>query len=128
MKGRLYHLSAFLESNCNSSNFGLEIETTITSYNFDLYEFYPIFKSAFREAQNKFNAHIPSHSARSLFQAAQIFDPKYILLGTLERKNLNHYSFIRELANPFNELLCKWSIYCEVQLKNLIEEIDLEKY
>src|SRR6266542_6753631 len=31
VEGHLYHLSAFLESNCNSSNFGLEIETTITS-------------------------------------------------------------------------------------------------
>ncbi len=41
---------------------------------------------------------------------------------------MGHYSFIRELANPFDELLCEWSIYCEVQLKNLIEEIDLEKY
>ncbi len=128
MKGRLYHLSAFLESNCNSSNFGLKIETTITFHNFDLYEFYPIFRSAFKEAQNKFNAHIPSHPAHPLFQAAQIFDPKYILLGTLERKNLGRYSFIRELANPSDELLCEWSIYCGVQLENLIGEIDLEEY
>ncbi len=128
VEGRLYHLSAFLESNCNSSNFGLEIETTITSHNFDPYEFYPIFRSAFREAQNKFNAHIPSHPAHPLFQAAQIFDPKYILLGTLERKNLGRYSFIRELANPSDELLCEWSIYCGVQLENLIGEIDLEEY
>ncbi len=70
MEDHLYHLSAFLESNCNSSNFGLEIETTITSYNFDSYEFYPIFRSAFREAQNKFNVHISSHPACPLFQAA----------------------------------------------------------
>ena len=41
---------------------------------------------------------------------------------------MGYYSFIRELANPSDELLCKWSIYCEVQLKNLIGEIDLEEY
>ncbi len=128
MKSHLYHLSAFLESNCDSSNFGLEIETTIISYNFDLYEFYPIFRLAFREAQNKFNAYIPLHSAHSPFQAAQIFNPKYILLGTLKRKNLGHYSFIRELTNPSDELFCEWSIYCKMQLENLIREIDLEEY
>ena len=54
--------------------------------------------------------------------------PNIFLLSTLERKNLDHYSFIRELANPSDELLCEWSIYCEVQLENLIGEIDLEEY
>ncbi len=107
MEDHLYYLSAFLKSNCNSSNFGLEIKITITSHNFDLYEFYSIFRLAFREAQNKFNAHISSHPAHSFFQVAQIFNPKYILLDTLKRKNLSHYSFIRELANPSDELLCK---------------------
>jgi len=125
---RLYYITAFLESNYNSLNFGLELDATITSYNFSPYEFYPIFRSVFREAQNKFNSHIPSHPARPLFQAAQIFDPKYILLGTLERKNLRGYSVIRELANPSDELLCEWAIYCGLQLENLVEEIDLEKY
>ena len=42
----------------HSSNFSLEIETTITSHNFDSYEFYSIFKSTFRKVQNKFNAYI----------------------------------------------------------------------
>ena len=46
----------------------------------------------------------------------------------MKRKNLYCYSFIRELANPSDELLCEWSIYCEVQLENLIKEIDLEEY
>ncbi len=58
MKKHLYYFSAFLENNYNSSNFSLEIETTITSHNFDSYEFYSIFKSTFRKVQNKFNAYI----------------------------------------------------------------------
>jgi hypothetical protein len=128
IEGRLCQLSAFLESNCNSSNFSLDLDTTITFHNFNTYDFYSIFRSAFREAQNKFNAHIPLHPARLLFKAVQIFDPRYILLGSLERKNLRQYNSIKELANPSNELLCEWSIYCGMELENLVEEIDLEEY
>ena len=46
----------------------------------------------------------------------------------MKRKNLDRYSFIRELANTSDELLYEWSIYCGVQLENLIGEIDLEEY
>ena len=128
VEGRLCQLSAFLESNCNSQNVSLDLDTTISFHNFNAYHFYPIFRSAFREAQNKFNAHIPSHPARPLFKAVQIFDPRYILLGSLERKNLRQYNAIRELANPSDELLYEWSIYCGMELENLVEEIDLEEY
>jgi len=125
---RLNHLSAFLESNCNSQDFGLDLDATITSHYLNPSNFYPIFRAAFVVAFNKFNAHIPSHPARSLFQATQIFDPKYILLGPLERKNLCQYSVIKELAHPSDELLCEWSIYCGMQLENLVGEINLEEY
>ena len=125
---RLNHLSAFLESNCNSQDFGLDLDATITSHYLNPSNFYPIFRAAFVVAFNKFNAHIPSHPARSLFQATQIFDPKYILLGPLERKNLRQYSVIKELAHPSDELLCEWSIYCGMQLENLVGKINLEEY
>ncbi|GES95613.1 hypothetical protein RCL_jg9887.t1 [Rhizophagus clarus] len=95
------------ESNCNSQDFGLDLDTTITLHYFNPLDFYPVFRSAFEAAFNKFNAHIPSHSTRLLFQVTQIFDSKYILLGLLERKNLRQYNAIRELANPSDELLCE---------------------
>ncbi|CAG8778566.1 9349_t:CDS:1, partial [Rhizophagus irregularis] len=128
VEGRLNHLSAFLESNCNSQDFGPDLDNTIISHYFNPPDFYPVFRLAFEAAFNKFNAHIPSHPTRSLFLAAQIFDPKYILLGPLERKNLRQYSAIRELANPSDELLCEWSIYCGLQLENSVGEINLEEY
>ncbi|PKC56963.1 hypothetical protein RhiirA1_473230 [Rhizophagus irregularis] len=105
VEGCLNHLSAFLKSNCNSQDFGPDLDDTIISHYFNPPDFYPVFRLAFEAAFNKFNAHIPSHPTRSLFLAAQIFDPKYILLGPLERKNLRQYSAIRELANPSDELL-----------------------
>ena len=80
---RLNHLSAFLESNCNSQDFGLDLDATITSHYLNPSNFYPIFRAAFVVAFNKFNA---SHPARLLFQATQIFNPKYILLSPLEKK------------------------------------------
>ena len=128
VEGRLCQLSAFLESNCNSQNFGLDLDNTIVSHNFNTYDFYPIFRLAFKEAQTKFNAHIPLHPARFLFKAVQIFNPKYILLGSLGRKDLRQYNSIKELANPSDELLNEWSIYCGMELENLVEEIDLEEY
>jgi hypothetical protein len=128
VEGHPNHLSAFLESNCNSQDFGPDLDATITSHFFNPTNFYPVFRAAFEVAFNKFNAHIPSHPARSLFQAAQIFDPRYILLGPLERKNLRQYSAIKELAHPSDELLCEWSIYCGLQLENLVGEINLEEY
>jgi len=125
---RLYHLNAFLQSNCNSSDFGSEIDLTIISDNFNPSDFYPTFHAAFEAALNKFNAHIPSHPACPLFHAAQIFDPKFILLGPLERKNLRQYKSIKELENPSDELLNEWAIYCGMQTDNLIGEINLNEY
>ena len=124
----LYHLNAFLQSNCDSSDFGSEIDLTIISHNFNPSDFYPIFCAAFEAALNKFNAHIPSHPACPLFYAAQIFDPKFILLGPLERKNLRQYRSIKELENPSDELLNEWAIYCGMQTDDLIGEIDLNEY
>ncbi|CAJ0848863.1 5251_t:CDS:2, partial [Entrophospora sp. SA101] len=63
----LYHLNAFLQSKCNSSDFGFEIDLTIISHNFNPSDFYPNFHVAFEAALNKFNAHIPSHPACPLF-------------------------------------------------------------
>ena len=50
-----------------------------------------------------------------IFHATQIFDPKYILLGLLEKVNLCQYSVIKELAHSSDELLqfiveCNWKI------------------
>ena len=72
--------------------------------------------------------HIPSHPARPLFQTAQIFDPRFLLLGPLERKNLRQYRSIKELENPSDELLNEWIIYCGMQMDDLIDEIDLNEY
>ena len=127
VEGRLNHLTAFLESNCNSQDFGSDLDATITSHFFNPPNFYPIFHAAFVAAFNKFNTHIPSHPARPLFWATQIFDPKYILLGPLERRNLRQYSIIKELADPSDELLGEWSIYCGMQLENLVGD-NLEEY
>ena len=74
------------------------------------------------------NAHIPSHPACHLFHAAQSFDPKFILLGPLERKNLHQYRSIKELENPSDELLNEWAIYCGMRTDDLIGEIDLNEY
>ena len=41
---------------------------------------------------------------------------------------MRQYSTIKELANPSNEILHEWSIYCGMQLENLIGEINLEEY
>ena len=41
---------------------------------------------------------------------------------------MRQYSAIKELANPSNEILYEWSIYCGMQLENLIGEINLEEY
>jgi hypothetical protein len=41
---------------------------------------------------------------------------------------LHQYNSIKELANPSDELLNEWSIYCGMELENLVEEIDLEEY
>ena len=127
IEGCLNQLFAFLESNCNSQNFSVELDNTIILNHFNPSEFYPIFRSAFEVARSKFNNNIPSHPARLLFQAAQVFDPRYILLGPIERKNLRHYRIIKELTNPSDELICEWSIYCGMQLEN-IEEINLDEY
>ncbi|GES92705.1 transcription factor E2F6 isoform X2 [Rhizophagus clarus] len=127
-KERLNHLSAFLESNCNSQDFGSDLDTTITLHYFNLLDFYPIFHSAFEAAFNKFNVYIFSHPTCLLFWTTQIFDLKYILLGPLEGKNLHQYSTIRELANLSDKLLCEWSIYCKLQLENSVREINLEEY
>ena len=56
--------NAFLQSNCNSSDFG---SVTIISHNFNPSDFYPNFHVAFEASLNKFNAHIPSHPAHPLF-------------------------------------------------------------
>ena len=107
VEGCLNHLTAFLEGNCNSQDFGLDLDVTITSHFFNPPNFYPIFHAAFVAAFNKFNTHIPLHPAHPLFWATQIFDPKYILLGPLERRNLCQYSFIKELADSSDELFCE---------------------
>ena len=45
----------------------------------------------------------------------------------MERRNLRQYSIIKELADPSDELLGEWSIYCGMQLENLVGD-NLEEY
>lgn len=124
---RLQHLTAYIETYRNSNDFGPSLEDLITQYRFNTNEFYAIFRTAFEVAYNKFVAHIPNHPSRQLFNACQVFNPKYIHAGDLLRKNIRQYSVIKEFSNPSDDLLQEWGIYCGLE-NEFLGEIELDKY
>ena len=117
VKGQLQQLTAFIESNINASYFGSEIENIIIQHSFNPDHIYQIFRYAF-----------PNHPACSLFHACQVFNPQYIHLGNIQRKNIRHYSAIIELDEPSDSLLCEWAIYCELEFNENLDEINLDDY
>src|SRR4051794_28311056 len=116
VEGRLQQLTAFIKSNITAPYFGSEIENIIRQHLFNPDDFYPIFRQAFQVAYNKFSMHIPNHPARSLFYACQVFNPKYIHLGDIHRKDIRHYSAIIELDNTSDGLLCEWEYIVDWKL------------
>ncbi|RHZ82876.1 hypothetical protein Glove_103g305 [Diversispora epigaea] len=85
---------------CDSQN-------TITQYQFNPDDFYPIFRSAFNSAYKKFATHILQHPTRSLFHSSQIFDPLYLKIGIhtgdTSHGDIRQYSAITKLSNPSDE-------------------------
>jgi hypothetical protein len=53
-------------------------------------------------AYEKFSVHIPHRPARKLFQACRIFDPAYLLTNNISKKDIRHYSAIKEFENVSN--------------------------
>ncbi|RGB26015.1 hypothetical protein C1646_770978 [Rhizophagus diaphanus] len=93
---RLQHLTAYIETYRNSNDFGPSLEDLISQYQFNTNEFYAIFRTAFEVAYNKFVAHISNHPSLQLFNACQVFNPKYIHAGDLLRKNIRQYGVNKE--------------------------------
>ena len=81
IEGRLKQLTSYLEGNLVTQDFGSDLYSLITQFNFNLEDIYNIFRSAFIVAYNKFSMHIPQHPTRALFCAACVFDPLYIKMG-----------------------------------------------
>ena len=127
VENQLQNLTAYIESNMIATSFGYSLESIINEYYIQPEHCYITFQEAFKVAYEKFAAHIPSHSGRSLFYVCQIFNPKYIHCGDVTRKDIRKYSIITELSNPFNNLLDKWVIYCGLTDVNL-EEMTLNEY
>ncbi|GBC01873.1 hypothetical protein RclHR1_04360018 [Rhizophagus clarus] len=131
VEGRLQQLTAFIKSNTTALYFGPEIKNIIRQHLFNPDDFYPIFRQAFQVAYNKFSAYIPNHPARSLFYACQVFNPQYIHLGDIQRKDIRHYSVIMELDNPSDSLLYEWSIYyglTGLEFNENLDETNLDNY
>jgi len=128
VEGRLQQLTAFIKSNITAPYFGSEIENIISQHFFNPDDFYSIFRQAFQIAYNKFSAHIPNHPARLLFDACQVFNPQYIHLGDIQRKDIRHYSAIMEFDNPSDGLLCEWAIYCGLEFNENLDETNLNDY
>ncbi|GBC13516.1 transcription factor E2F6 isoform X2 [Rhizophagus irregularis DAOM 181602=DAOM 197198] len=111
----------------NSNDFGPSLENLIIQLRFNPNDFYAIFRLAFETAYSKFSAHISNHPTRPLFHACQVFDPRYIHAGDLLRKNIRQYNIIKEFANPSDELLREWGIYCGLD-NEFLGEIKLDQY
>jgi hypothetical protein len=124
---RLQQLTSYIEFNRNSSNFG-SLENLIIQLRFNPEDFYVIFRLAFEAAYNKFAVHIPNHPARRLFYSCQVFDPKYIYTGDISQKDIRQYNAIHEFANPPDELLREWGIYCGLGNNEVLGEIELNQY
>jgi hypothetical protein len=126
VEGRLQQLTAYIETNLTACYFGPEIENQILQRFNDSNGFYQIFRDAFQAAYKKFSTHVPDHPGRPLFYACQVFNPKYIHLGDIHRRDIRRYSIIKELDNPSENLLQEWSIY--VGLETYENYDDLHNY
>lgn len=124
-ENQLQNLSAYLESNLVATSFGSDLDSLIINHHFRAGDFYPIFQQAFNVAHEKFATHIPSHPGRPLFRACQIFNPKFIHLGDITRKDIRRYSIITELDNPSNNLLDEWAIYCGSTIDVNLMEVNI---
>ncbi|GBC39461.2 transcription factor E2F6 isoform X1 [Rhizophagus irregularis DAOM 181602=DAOM 197198] len=124
---RLQQLTSYIKMYRNSNDFGPSLENLIIQLRFNPNDFYAIFRLAFETAYSKFSAHIPNHPTRPLFHACQVFDPRYIHAGDLLRKNIRQYNIIKEFANPSDELLREWGIYCGLD-NEFLGEIELDQY
>ena len=127
VESRLQQLTSYIEANRNANNFGPLLEDLIKDLKFDPEEFYLIFQEAFGVAYEKFKLHIPNHPARSLFYASQVFDPKFIHIRDITRKDIRRYNIIKEFDNPSDGLLQEWGIYCGLD-NEIINEIELDQY
>ncbi|RHZ61421.1 hypothetical protein Glove_347g8 [Diversispora epigaea] len=103
------------------------LEDLIKDLKFNPEEFYLIFREAFEVTYEKFKFHIPNHPARSLFYASQVFDPKFIHIRDITRKDIRRYNIIKEFDNPSDGLLQEWEIYCGLN-NEIINEIELDQY
>jgi hypothetical protein len=112
---RLQHLATYLESNRTAENFGSDLHELILRLHFDHREFYTVFRAAFEAAFSKFSLHIPNHPGRELFRACRAFDPVFIHLGDIQRRNIRLYSAITPFNNPSHELLHEWGVYCGLE-------------
>ncbi|RHZ86998.1 hypothetical protein Glove_41g190 [Diversispora epigaea] len=101
VESRLQQLTSYIETNRNANYFSPFLENLITSLQFNVEEFYIIFREAFKVAYEKFKVHIPNHPAHLLFCA--------------------------KFNNPSDELLREWGIYCELN-NEIINEIELDQY
>ncbi|PKY16528.1 hypothetical protein RhiirB3_428931 [Rhizophagus irregularis] len=57
-----------------------------------------------------------------------VFDPKYIYTGDISQKDIRQYNAIHEFANPPDELLREWGIYCRLGNNEVLGEIELNQY
>ncbi|RIA89645.1 hypothetical protein C1645_824518 [Glomus cerebriforme] len=126
IEGRLEQLDAYINNGIMMKNFDGSLITLIQNLNFSPESFHSIFKSAFDVAVTKYRDHILNHSRHELFKAAQIFDPKFIIL-TSNLDILSYSTFIVEFTNPSCDLLQEWTIYCNFDL-HLIEYLNLEEF
>ena len=108
-------LISFLESNHTANFFEEDLENLIIQSQFNPTEFYTTFQLAFNVIYKKFSNYILNHPAQQLFHIVQVFDPKFIRLDNIHRRDIHKYGVIKELANPSNALLREWSIYCELE-------------
>ncbi|GBC41438.2 CGG triplet repeat-binding protein 1 [Rhizophagus irregularis DAOM 181602=DAOM 197198] len=60
--------------------------------------------------------------------ARRFFDPKYIYTGDISQKDIWQYNAIHEFANPPDELLREWGIYCGLGNNEVLGKIELNQY
>jgi hypothetical protein len=57
----------------------------LQKFNSPLSSFCPVFQKAYDAAYKKLEDHVIQHPARSLFNAVQVFDPRFLSLTTANR-------------------------------------------
>jgi hAT family C-terminal dimerisation region len=115
-----------LQSGCQDPPFSNEMLIKFSHKNIDPTLYKQFFRDPFQAASDKFEKHIRNHPALSLFQAIQIFDPRFIRTNK-DYHNLYAHSIIREFQLPTNDLIKEWGIYCNLE-ENLEESLNLDNY